>query len=138
MKEGGYLLLEKENREIIIFDVLKFSLEENLYSNRIIGGDILIKLNSHGYYKLIDIYEFPDSIGTFKSIKFDMLFYSDRTGNTLNLKGCTLSEATFNQDETFEVRLIIDYYESNPSDETILNMIKSFKRDEKLKSIGII
>ena len=71
MKEGGYLLLEKENREIIIFDVLKFSLEENLYSNRIIGGDILIKLNSHGYYKLIDIYEFPDSIGRFKSIKFD-------------------------------------------------------------------
>ena len=46
MKEGGYLLLEKENREIIIFDVLKFSLEENPYSNRIIGGDILIKLNS--------------------------------------------------------------------------------------------
>jgi hypothetical protein len=138
MKEGGYLLLEKENREIIIFDVLKFSLEENPYSNRIIGGDILIKLNSHGYYKLIDIYEFPDSIGIVKSIKFNMLFYSDRTGNTLNLKGCVLSEATFNQDETFEVRLIIDYYESNPSDETTLNMIKSFKRDEKLKSIGII
>ena len=137
MKEGGYLLLEKENREIIIFDVLKFSLEENLYSNRIIGGDILIKLNSQGYYKLIDIYEFPDSIGTFKSIKFDMLFYSDRTANTLNLKGCVLSEASFGEDE-FEVRLIIDSYVSNPSDETTLNMIKSFKRDEKLKSIGII
>jgi len=137
MKEGGYLLLEKENREIIIFDVLKFSLEENLYSNRIIGGDILIKLNSHGYYKLIDIYEFPDSIGRFKSIKFDMLFYSDRTGNTTNLKGCTLSEFT-KENETFDIRLIIDYYESNPSDETTLNMIKSFKRDEKLKSIGII
>jgi hypothetical protein len=139
MKDETFLILEKENRQIIIFDVLEFTFISNSYSSRIVCDDMSIKLKSNDAEELLTIYEFHDHNNyLFKSVKYDIKVYRTKTANTLSLKGCTLSEVTFDIDETYTMELVVDYHNYDTSDENTLSLIKSFKRDEKLKSIGIL
>jgi hypothetical protein len=139
MKEEAYIIVEKENREIIVFDVLEWEItkEDRNALHRYDSMELKVKLFSDKGLEILNLWEAPD-----KYNKYDILFiyFGNSIGIERYLQSCSIIGFEFLYD-TSEISFSIDYEtnirNSNEARHGSLSIIKSYKRDQKLRSIGI-
>lgn len=130
MENDAFIVIEKENRQIVYFDVLKYSTIANDRSDRFynLSLECQIRLSGVQGTELMDIFEFREG----KYIKMDMEMLT--FDKSFIWKGCFIREVQFNEYKTFDITLSIDYQEIGDPDSPLMI---SYRREQKLKSIGI-
>jgi hypothetical protein len=137
MESELYFIIEKENKEIKIFDII--DLNANLNHNHLMMtnptyGDITIKTTREQGIEIIGIWEIMEDIYNKYDIQIIKIINNDIKSDKY-LSNCAIIGWEF-IDTFTEITFSVDYEKVNTFLDSA-NLIKSFKRDQKLKSIGI-